>query len=299
MNADAARYNWSNIRSRVYSLADNLGEKSCGGSLPVPVKHVVEWRSRLASRCLPTSVYFRPLFVDGCVLVTKAGFNIYVGCEQKEVRGYDEMFKNETNGAWLPPRMRFTIAHEIGHTLLFDSVAGQPRGWVKVDHYKILEALEGTCDNVAGHILLPNDLIRAELRKNSPYSPNYLRSLAESAKVSAAMLVRRMAEMGELISELGAFGYAVESGNNCTFAEFRSHASVAPAFGNVRVGQSISEFAKRATRNFVLNGGGSYTDTAVFPELPEWLGKFEFACETAESKGARRGFFVTARLLPS
>lgn len=297
MKRNAERRDWSDIRSRLNSLADAIGEECCEGTWPVPVRKVVERRATLVNRGLPAKVFFRPMWADGCVVVTDSGFEIYISCPKEEIKDYELRYQNEIYGRGLPRRTRYTIAHEIMHTLLYDSIQGEPRGRVKSDHHATLKALEESCEKAACRVLLPTNLLRAETRTSSIYDPDVLRALSDKANVSAPAIVQRMGELGPLLDDIGAFAYVKQCRSEREVDSFSAHISVRPIFQNVRRGQSLSSFLKRTTKEFVLNGGDKYAETVEFNEQPDWAKRFEFRCETERSKRNHQGFFVTARLL--
>jgi hypothetical protein len=232
------------------------------------------------------------------MFVTKTGCEIYIACEKPEIEDYESRYQNECFGRWLPPRVRFTIAHEIGHTLLYGSVKNsKPKSRIAVDHHRTLESLEDLCDGVAGRILMPTDIIRLKAQQSDFYNPDILRGIAQEAKVSASAVVRRIGEMGGLLSDMGAFAYAKGTDHKREIIAFSTHSSLSPIFANARPGQLLSTFVQHTTKGFILNGGNCYVEVVEFPEQPEWARYFEFRCETQASKGDHLGFFVTARLV--
>jgi hypothetical protein len=96
---------------------------------------VDDWAERLGSRYIrnagsvgPTAlgamareqrikrVEFRPLLVEGGLIVESDGFIMMVRCDRDESDAFARSFSGDETGAFLPPRQRFTIAHEIAHT---------------------------------------------------------------------------------------------------------------------------------------------------------------------------------------
>lgn len=90
-------------------------------------------------------------------------------------------------------RRRFSLAHEIGHTLFYELKNGElihrndaPRG----------DALEAACHRAAAMILVPTKLLRAELRQRECSGARAVVDLAGRFDVSIEVMVRRLAECG-------------------------------------------------------------------------------------------------------
>jgi Zn-dependent peptidase ImmA (M78 family) len=89
-------------------------------------------------------------------------------------------------------RRRFTLAHEIGHTLFFERRDGElkvrrdaPRG----------EALEAACHRAASMILIPTKALAAELRDRPLEDGERIRELADRFDVSIEVMMRRLNEL--------------------------------------------------------------------------------------------------------
>lgn len=89
-------------------------------------------------------------------------------------------------------RRRFTLAHEIGHTLFFERREGElkvrrdaPRG----------EALEAACHRAASMILIPTKALTAELRERCLEGGERIRELADRFDVSIEVMIRRLNEL--------------------------------------------------------------------------------------------------------
>jgi hypothetical protein len=237
------------------------------------------------------------LFTDGCVIVTRSGFQVYAACSKSDVPEYNERYTGEGSGeSFLPERTRFTLAHELGHTLLFDAVCGVPSPWISnTDDPKVLAALEKTCDGVAGRLLLPNTLVRKEIRQADLYDPRELRNLAVRAKVSTSVLVKRMGELEALLGSPGAFLYVSGSADRHTMLLCRAHPSVRALFPQELIGKSFSDFFLHCSDHFLLKGGSQLNDVIEFPNQPEWLRRFEIRCEEPHQAAITSGLYVTIR----
>src|SRR6266516_4527221 len=194
------RTNWSSWRNYLFTVGETLANRFGRGSLPIPLNGIASARKVRA-------VIFRPLLVDGCLTVKEDGFKIYVRCGKDQIENLDARFKNEKQNNLLPPRTRFTIAHEIAHTLLFDLSSDRPKSKLRAEHVNTLNALERVCNQVAARMLLPTELMRIEMKAFSVFDPNALRCLAVKAGVSGPMFVNRLQELTAYIEDIGAFAY--------------------------------------------------------------------------------------------
>lgn len=65
-------------------------------------------------------------------------------------------------------RTRFTLAHEIGHLLLYQAVAGQPSLFKDLHRDAIRDAIETLCDYAGSTLLLPAQDVREQLAHHRP-----------------------------------------------------------------------------------------------------------------------------------
>ena len=86
-------------------------------------------------------------------------------------------------------RRRFSLVHEIGHTLFYEEHDGElkprkdaPRG----------ESLEAACHKAASMILVPGKALKAELREHPPSNSAAIVELASRFEVSIEVMVRRL-----------------------------------------------------------------------------------------------------------
>jgi len=98
-------------------------------------------------------------------------------------------FVNLPGGA---QRRRFSLAHEIGHTLFYEQNNGElkprkdaPRG----------DGLEAACQKAAAMILVPTRLLRAELRQRGCTDARAVAELARRFDVSIEVMLRRLNEL--------------------------------------------------------------------------------------------------------
>lgn len=91
-------------------------------------------------------------------------------------------------------RIRFSIAHELGHAILFQ-VLKEPKLIASLDENpQAHEQLERVCNVAASEILMPTTLVRAAL-KTHDLSPNGLLTLYDKFLVSKDVLLRKIAEV--------------------------------------------------------------------------------------------------------
>src|SRR5207248_1294642 len=128
--------------------------------------------ARKFSRSLPTDlgamarahnvheIDFRPLIVDGGLSLLENGFLISVRCEEAEIDQFHRCFEKDSTGRGLPPRARFTIAHEIAHTFFFDRESSPPKSLINHNDRRTLPSLEGACSRAARQLLIPEFILQ-------------------------------------------------------------------------------------------------------------------------------------------
>lgn len=122
----------------------------------------------------------REMIPEAAVDTQDGHFHIYVQNNFREMPGASV-------------RSRFSLAHEIGHTLFFELRDGQlkprkdaPRG----------DDLEMACNRAAGMILVPTKALRRELRQHTVLGADAVVSLAAKFQVSPAVMLRRLHDTG-------------------------------------------------------------------------------------------------------
>ena len=121
----------------------------------------------------------REMIPEAAMQPLEGRFHIYMQSNFKELPGSSR-------------RRRFTLAHEIGHTLFFERRDGElevrrdaPRG----------EALEAACHRAASMILIPTKALAAELRERRLEDGQRIRELADHFDVSIEVMTRRLNEL--------------------------------------------------------------------------------------------------------
>ena len=129
------------------------------------------------------------LLTDGGLAVRNGGFIIYVRCDPGEGDDLSARFEEDGTGSTLPERVRhrarFTIAHELAHTLFYDLRSLPPE--LKFEINAAAETrLELACNEIAGALLLPRRLLQQRTSTVRDMDPRELRKLAEqNASVSS------------------------------------------------------------------------------------------------------------------
>ncbi len=178
---------WSQPLADCLTLAEAITRK-VSRNLPIDLGAV-------AAHCGVQRIEFRQLLVLGGVSIVRGGFAVYIGCDPGMGETLTDVFASDGTGRNLPDRIRsrarFTIAHEIAHTMLFDIRDGTPVEKFKLKRAASIGSLERVCNTVAAALLLPEWLM---LRDGDPgcfIEPTRLRKLADEALVSPETLIRR------------------------------------------------------------------------------------------------------------
>lgn len=126
----------------------------------------------------------REMIPEAVMRVADGRFNI---CLQSNFR--------DAPGARL--RRRFSLAHEIGHTLFYDCENGEikprkdsPRG----------ENLEAACHKAASMFLVPSRALTRELNKQPSLNAAVVVELADRFEVSVEVMLRRLNDLGRFES---------------------------------------------------------------------------------------------------
>jgi hypothetical protein len=149
------------------------------------------------------TIEMRPLLAEGCLIPDVRGFTVLVNhAERTAIDPAIATLKDQE----LTTRQRFTIAHEIAHTLVYDLSCTPPR-----EHPGILQtildtsgresskSLEDFCQISAGMILTPTLALTRELgRFGSVNSLEVVLRLAETFRVSSEVLIHRVGQISEM-----------------------------------------------------------------------------------------------------
>ena len=138
-----------------------------------------------------TAVDLRPMLPTGGLSCRSSGFVIYVQDLARSEPSEVAVARPITDRPRMTTRQRFTMAHELGHTLLFQTSdppqprAGSPKG----------AKLEALCHRAARRILMPPKLVAAEIAKRPRLDTRNIRDLAQLFDVSVEVVLRRCDEL--------------------------------------------------------------------------------------------------------
>lgn len=97
-------------------------------------------------------------------------------------------------------RQRFTVAHEIGHLIVIEALAGKPRPLRAIQEPQNSRRLEDLCDLAAAELLVPEDDFRAQLREFNLISMEAFQHLYDRYCCSRLVLMRRFTDVCPALS---------------------------------------------------------------------------------------------------
>jgi hypothetical protein len=240
---------WPTQRRNAIELAEEIARPTFAG-LPVDLQ-------RIAKARFVQDIKFTRLLTDGGLAVTPDGFIIYVRCELGESDVLNSAFLEDGTGSSLPKkiarRVRFTIAHEIAHTLFFDINARPPRSKLSADDDTVNTKLELACNEIAGLLLLPERVIHPSLTKSHGILPEDLRGLADDAMVSGQTVVRRLGRLRRIDHPEAIIATVARTAEDWQITAISTHYTFREVFRSARVEKSVRDLI--AEPDFVLFGG--------------------------------------------
>jgi uncharacterized protein DUF955 len=177
--------------------ADDVASSVSRDRLPILLR-------RLAERRRVTSVEFRPLLVDAVLTTHAHGFRILFNSDQRDPDELETRYYGESAEQLADTRIRFSLAHELAHTLFYDLSSSPPtiaKAFRAGGGKTALENLERNCDKLAGHLLLPGALFEPAIVNMKTIMPESLRELAKNAGVSLEALIRRLGTRSNLLKQ--------------------------------------------------------------------------------------------------
>jgi len=179
-------------------LASRLASQALRGlRLTIPIDLF-----RLAQSRHIHTIELRPLLADGCMFVHEGGFKVQICDKNAEVLQPGRMLVTRA----FTVKQRFTLAHEIAHTLVYE-IAISPPG-IKRAILNLIEEtdggsreqnLESFCQIAAGFLLVPPRSLRHE-RALGPWgrvdSLEHLRGLSRRFYVSPEVMIHSVADHG-------------------------------------------------------------------------------------------------------
>jgi len=239
-------------RSHVGHLIERLGLTAA----PIPL-------APIASVCRVQRVVFRPMLGSGATVPTDTGFTMYVNCKSEDVNDWDARFNDQSDqGRFLPNRARFTVAHEIAHTLFYDWSASVGTSLVPIRHHKALNSLERTCNRVAGSLLLPEHLLWQEISELRTFEADQLVGVARKFRVSLETLILRLDSLPYLPNSDSGVALAAGCGPNLMITRKTASGRIAPLL-RLAEGASLPTFLASDPR--LLVNGGSVRSISLSP----------------------------------
>ena len=175
---------WNDWRTKVARKCDDLARNFGGRAGAVALRDIALHR-RI------TRIEFRPLLVEGGLGRRGGGFVMFVKCAAEQAAEFTARF-HESGGRDLPARTRFTIAHEIAHTLFFDLTPSKPIPLFEASHPAELESLESACNLGANELLLPSHRFEEVLQTSDLLQPEKLLEVAKRFGISVDVLMVRL-----------------------------------------------------------------------------------------------------------
>lgn len=265
---------WQLWRHNTTNLAESLALKYSSGKLPVPLREIANSRH-------VKEVVFRPLMIDGCTAVEDDGFVIYVRCEEREVEDLHTRWNSVSDGGRsLSARMRFTIAHEITHTFFFDLDGPFPRSKINVEHNNTIRSLERECNRAATRILLPDVLLRTEVKNVDLLDPMSVLELRKKFGVSVACFLNRLRRSSVWDGNLGAIAHIQVEDGEYRIGEIIIHPHLQRVFPRAKKGHPAMDFIY--CPSLTLYGG---VESRALIDVPALVGtrrvleRFEVVCQ--------------------
>jgi hypothetical protein len=176
------------------SEADSLASRASKNEFPVLLRPIADRRK-------VTSVDFCPLLVDAMLTTHSEGFRILLNSDGGRAQELKERYQNESKVKLLHPRLRFSIAHELAHTLFYDLKKTTPtisKKFTAGGGRTELENLEKHCNTIASHLLLPTQIFTVGFLKLKAITPESIANFARTAGVSLQAFLLRLGRSDSL-----------------------------------------------------------------------------------------------------
>lgn len=241
------------VRNRdVYlSAAEHLAVQCSEGKFPISLPEIAKRRGiRL--------VEFRPLPVDGLLAFSHGGFCVFLNARDTNMaKKLADTWADEPRRT-LPARARFTLAHEIAHTYLFEIKDGKPISKTEAS----LDDIEPFCNAVAASLLMPKSILRGIAANWDLLEPSILRRICEVAVVSPEALIYRLSPVHDWINESIAVACISDNGSGFKVDHIVAHARITRSYPELKKGFSCSKLVP--DKKFVWNGGTETTAKRMF-----------------------------------
>jgi hypothetical protein len=240
---------WSDRRRHAVHVAEQLVVLT-SSSFPTNL-------GAMAAARLVNQIQFKPLLTDGGLAVHEDGFVIYVRCEPAEAADFTGRLLDDGTGKSLPlkivRRARFTIAHEIAHTLFYDLRTKPPRLKVNLRDPAAHTSLELGCNELAGILLLPETLLQREYSNSEFVRPEEIRRLADKALVSSQTIVRRFQQLRRSAHPDAILASLSRQQHEWRISAISRHYSLRSLFLQAKVGAPLETLI--SDPDFILFGG--------------------------------------------
>jgi hypothetical protein len=283
---------WPSQRRSAVQLAERLATTTTN-SLPVDLK-------RIAAHRAIRRIEFTPLLTDGGLAVRSDGFVIYVRCDTGQAADLTARLAEDGTGSTLPEtilrRARFTIAHEIAHTLFYDIRSMPPRAKTKVDDRISTTKLELACNQIAGLLVIPEVLMQRTFSGFEFIRPEEFRTLANTAMVSSEAVVHRFQHLRRFNHPEVILASTSKRAGEWVITAISRHYSLRNVFVGGKAGAPIKALVDEP--DFILFGG-EMRDAHV-----EYVGhggkrmKMRFTCEVGAALRRNRALFVVGTPTP-
>jgi len=263
---------WRKREADGLSKAEHLAITFGNCSAPIPLKPIAEY-------CGVREFHFAPRLVgDGGLDVRHDGFVMSIDCPEDKIKNIEAQFHDPHDaGRFLPPRMRFTIAHEIAHTFYFEFGRGSgPRSVARLGHAGVMDSLERTCNRIANRLLLPEAVLCSTRGDHDIMHTAVLRGLCGRFGVSPDVLINRVQTSRLWWNNRGIVAVLREHASKLRVDAIGMDVIATRLFGNVNYGDDPASLLRRVHLEIGAAGSTEYT-----VEVP-------CAC------GARRGFRLCA-----
>ena len=276
---------WPEVVQTVYRRAERL--MATVTKFPIPLIEIANLQK------VQKVVFLQDLLPDGCLEPNDYGFVIYAKGLGHNTEDLYKQFQSEPTGiSLLPGRIRFTIAHEIAHTLFYDLKANKPTELINITTPKRLSRTEKICNNLAAKILLPDSEVSEFSRSSEVWSPESIRSFAKYAGASEVAVVLRLGAF------VGNGGFAFIDVNKQTYKI--KYLSIGNALSSRFIKIEKEEFVSKILDRLlmepcsILAGGEEYRIKCSVPEIRIGSKAVTWDCWFQRSYGTR--WLVTFRL---
>lgn len=259
------------LRAKATFEAERWAESVANLPLPVPIHELA--KSRKIQR-----IEFEPILSTAGIVKRGDGYVIVVNTDARGISktAGDFMDINAGTIRELPPPIRFTIAHEIAHAILFD-VAGS----FKSRTLRAARGLESTCSIIASKLLMPASRVKREIG-DALFDPNHIKKVVDAFGVSSQAFILRL-QLDDLRSHFerfeGLLGLAcsTEGGTKVVACEiFGVESWKVLGIGPAQQGSDGSEeepslFGASQSRSDARPIGRSISELLTSPDIEQWL----------------------------